>query len=615
MKNRRVATYLYENIQKAVNSLYKEAIEKKGDDYLTLIDLVTPKEFSFGDYTSSLPLKLSKIIGENPMMIAEDITKELKKEGDSKLKDNGIEKIEIVKPGFINFFVTTELLITQLNTLLTKPSDFSKSEVSVKNLEMFLKKQSKDIKLYQEEDKTHGKIRVVFEFGHANTHKEMHIGHLRNLVIGESIIRLLTNLGIEVVRVNYEGDVGMHIAKCLWGVLHTEGFTLNSYSKKSIIEKVEFLGKAYVKGNKAYEESEESKKEIIEINRKIYSKDEEIAVLWNETRKWSLEYFESIYKRVGTHFQRYYFESEVFEPGKKIVEDNIGKVFEKSENAVIFPGEKYGLHNRVFITQEGFATYEGKEMGLGKLQFDEYNPTLIIHNVGPEQAEYFKVVFKALGIIFPQTQGKELHHVYGWVQLKDGKMSSRMGNVVSARWLLDEAYKKAETLITKEEYKEGEKREISEKVAVGSVKYSFLRFSSKSDISFNFDESISLEGDSGPYIMYTFARCESVKNKANQHNSQTISNYNNINQEELLLLRLINKFPEVLFEAAVNFAPNVLTHYLYTLSQAYNFFYTKHKIINSGKEVTEFRLALNQAVGQALQKGLSLLGIDTVSKM
>jgi len=203
------------------------------------------------------------------------------------------------------------------------------------------------------------KTKIMVEFAHPNTHKPVHIGHLRTMMTGESMARIFANAGHKVVRANYQGDVGLHIAKCLWALASQKS---KVKSQKTIGERAKFLGEVYAIGGQAYEKDEQAKKEIAEINRKIYSgEDKEINKIYKITRKWSLEYFDYIYKRVGTHFDRFYFESECFVLGKKIVLDGIKTgIFKESQGAVIFEGSKYGLHDRVFLNSQGLPTLKPK---------------------------------------------------------------------------------------------------------------------------------------------------------------------------------------------------------------------------------------------------------------
>lgn len=536
---------------------------------------------SFGDYSTNVALILAKEKGIKPRDLAEEFAGKLRENDNLK---SVIEKIEVAGPGFINFWLKNDVLFDNLMQIASEKEKYGTSDWGKGN-------------------------KYMFEFAHPNTHKAFHIGHLRNITTGESLSRFYEAVGYEVIRVNYQGDVGLHIAKTLYGI-EKIGFT----DPKDTKARAEYLGKAYAAGSKAYEEDEGAKKEIHEINGKIYKgSDPEVNKLYKETRSWSLEYFAEIYKRVGTKFDRLYFESEVAESGKEIsVRALKDGILERSKGAVIFPGSKYGLHDRVFITGEDVPTYEGKELGLGKLQFDEYTPDMIVHCVGPEQAGYFQVLFKALEMIFPETKGKELHVPYGWVKLKNGKMSSRTGQVVLGEWLLDEAKKK---LLEIHKMKDG----VAEQVAVGAVKYSFLKTGLTQELAFDLNESISIEGNSGPYLQYTAARANSVLCKA----EFPISNFQFPNKlkiknlklkvEEESVLRSLSRFSEVISMSAKMYSPNLLCNFLYDLAQKFNGFYNKDKIIGSDNE--DFRLALTFGVGQVLKNGLNLLGIQAPERM
>lgn len=604
------------------------------------ISLDVPENSQFGDYSTNIAMQMFS----NPKMVlykfeeTEDGEKREKFKSPrefaiqlvTKLQSDKalakiVDKIEVAGPGFINFFFKNEILFDNL-THITKQSDiYGKSKLGK------------------------GK-KIMVEYAHPNTHKAFHIGHLRNITTGESIARILTSVGYKVVRANYQGDVGMHIAKALWGIKK-----LGYKDPKDLKARVEFLGKAYATGATAYEEDEVVKKEINGINKKIYSKDDsDVNKLYQESRKWSLDYFGSIYKRVYSKFDRLFFESECYESGKKYAYEGLEKdVFKKSEGAIIFPGSEFGLHDRVFVTGQDVPTYEAKDLGLVKLQMKEFNPEKIIHTVGPEQTEYFKVVFKAQELLFPETKGKQVHVPYGWVRLKEGKMSSRTGKVVLGESLLDEA--KVEIL---KNFKTDEA--TAEEIAVGAVKYSFLKVGREQDIAYDVKESVSLEGNSGPYLQYTYARTQSVLSKSERareqesgsegkktnelKNLKTKKFKNNLalSEEESQILRVLIHYPEVISEAADRFAPNIICNYLYDLAQKFNTFYARHKILNTDFErieseaadvnqhriidveserareqesVREFRLQLTQATGEVLKSGLNLLGIVAPNKM
>ncbi|MBI2195442.1 MAG: arginine--tRNA ligase [Candidatus Levybacteria bacterium] len=384
---------------------------------------------------------------------------------------------------------------------------------------------------------------------------------------------------------------------------------LNTPKNLGIEDRVEFLGESYAAGAKVYEEDEEAKREIASINLKIYQKDSDLQAIWERGRKWSLEYFEEIYKRVGTIYKRYYFESEVAEKGRQLVLDNVDNgVFERHEGAVVFRG---GDHTRVFVTKEDYATYEAKDMALAGVKYKDfaYDRSIII--TAHEQGPYFKVVLAAMEQIFPELARKTSNITFGFVRLKDEKMSSRLGNIIAGEWLLDEAKRKIS-----ESFAEMDDKTL-EIVAVGAVKYSMLKFARESDIQFSFEESINLEGNSGPYIQYTYARTQSVVRKSQIANNKSQINLNDQNlkleNEELEIIRMLSKFSEVIGQAGDNFAPNILCNFLFELCQKFNLFYQKHKIIGSDKE--DFRLALTKAVGQVTKNGLYLLGIESPEKM
>lgn len=571
----------------------KNALKKFGVDE-EKVEIERPTNPNFGDYATSLALKISKRNKKNPFELAQRIVNHLS-------KDEIIEKIEVVKPGFINFWLSKNFLFFTAKRLANSQWQFP---------HLHFGKNKK----------------IVVEFADPNTHKLFHIGHLRNITSGESVCRILEAVGNKVIRANYQGDVGLHIAKCLYQIKNLYQRQIGLWGKKSKIknlktlkEKIKFLGEAYAKGNQAYETDEKAKKEIIEINKMIYNQDPKILSLWQETRQWSLDYFDQIYKRVGTQFDRFYFESQMAKRGKFLSLEALKKgVLEKSQGAIVFNGKKYGLDTRVFINNLGFPTYEGKELALAEKEFSDFGEIdRCFHVVGPEQTSFFKVTFKVEELLNPHKyKNKQVHLIAGWVRLKYGKMSSRAGKVIEGVWLLDEAKRR---II--ERYKCEEK--IAEVLAVAAVKYSFLKNNINTDIAFDFDESISLEGNSGPYLLYTYVRTQSILKKENKLLEVAFEHpYKNdnsllatITKEEDDLLRLFSQFEEIVEKAAFNLAPNFIAYYLFDLAQKYNLFYQKYPILKAEEQLKNFRLILTKTTGEIIKKGLCLLGIKTVEKM
>jgi len=543
------------------------------------IELSTPPQVDMGDLAFGC-FGMAKKLGKNPVEVAKEIKQKFEIRNS---KFEILDRVEVFGP-YVNFYLNVQELA----------------------------KIVLDSKKYKVESKNK---RVIVEFAHPNTHKAFHIGHLRNITTGETLVRILEHVGYEVIRANYQGDVGMHIAKSLWGIEQLKD-EYEQVKNKSLHERIAFLGKAYAHGGQAYENDKKVEEEVKDLNKKIYERDVSIQDVYKTTRAWSLEYFDHIYKRVGSRFDRFYFESEVYESGKKIVHEFLEKgVFEESQGAIIFPGSRYGLHDRVFITSQGFPGYEAKEMALGRLQFDEYHPDEILHVVGKEQTGYFQVVFKALEQTLPESKDKEQHVIYGWVRLKEGKMSARTGKVVLGEWLIDEVKKQILDMMSDREL--SNKDEVAEKISIAAVKYSFLKTGVANDIAFDFEESVSTTGDSGPYLLYIVARIKSILRKQETRNNfQIISNFQfPISNIEKKLLLQVARFSEVALQAAENMDPSKIAQYLFSLAQDFNNFYHDCPVLQADGDVKSFRLSLIQTTEQVMTKGLYLLGIETVEEM
>lgn len=556
------------DIQLKIQNVLTEIIKKlTGEEIQAIVTI--PADLKKGDFTTNLPLRVSKKLG-NPMDSGEKIVEELRKREEYKL----FTKIELIKPGFINFFLSEAEIVRSINQVLS----FNISSGSEKEM--------------------------IMEFGDLNPFKEPHIGHIRNLTLGESISRLAEFLGNKVVRANYEGDVGMHVAKCIWGIQDSGEF--EAFEKKNLEERAKFLGKCYAAGAKAFEENEESRKEIILINIKVYQKDSQVIKIWEKGRSWSLEYFEELYKKIGVKYDKYYFESEIAENGKDIVLKN-PNVFEKDEGAYVFRGDKDGLHTRVFINSSGNPTYEAKDLGLAfakNKDYPEIKKSIIM--TANEQTEYFKVLLNALSKIDKNLSDKTEHLSYGFIDLKEGKMSSRSGNIVSGFWLIDETRNRL-----KKDFNEVSD-DVIDALSVGAVKWSMLKFSRESNIKFSIDESIDLAGNSGPYMQYTYARIASLIDKSKNEDIEAIS-VKTFSPELIALIRLVCQFNFNIKSSLENFSPNILCNYLFALAQNFNAFYEKEKVIGSSNE--KEKIIVINVIGKVLEKGLFLLGIEAPKKI
>lgn len=569
----------------------KKTIENLG---VVVNDFVVehPGDETRGDYATNAALPAFHIFAQkgegysSPKELAEKIKAELEK--DEEL-GKVVRKIEVARPGFINFWLKEDWLIGELRRAI----DAKES--------------------YGENEGLKGK-RVMVEFTDPNPFKEFHIGHLMSNTIGESLVRLVAAQGATVRRANYQGDVGLHVAKSIWGwqkKMVEKGITFEDLANKGLKERVNYLGRAYAFGATKFEEDEKAKEEINNLNKTIYDQsDEKINFLYESGRKWSLDYFETIYSRLGTKFDEYFFESEAGGVGLTVVEEGLVKeVFEESQGAIIFAGEKYGLHTRVFRNKLGLPTYEAKDLGLAKTKYGRWPYDLSVIVTANEIDEYFKVVLKAMSLLYPELAAKTKHISHGLMKLKSGKMSSRTGNIVTGEGLLDELKEVVLEKIGERDVED--KEEVANRIAVSALKYTVLKQAVGGDIVYNPEKMTSLEGDSGPYLQYVFARCSSVLKKAKGQVKLVglISN-----EEERGVARWLYRYGEVVKVAGENFSPHLVATYLTELAQRYNLFYNKHQIVGSG-QTEAFRLGITMAVRQVIKNGLSLLGIEVVEKM
>ncbi|MBU6390542.1 arginine--tRNA ligase, partial [Patescibacteria group bacterium] len=508
-------------------------------------------------------------------------------------KPDEIEKVEIAGPGFINFYLAPAFFPESVAEILRKAQDFGKN--------LTLK----------------GK-RVIVEYTDPNVFKPFHIGHLMANAIGESLSRLIEFEGASVVRICYPSDIGLHIAKSVWAILKCEP----EMPKESepVIARTAFLGRAYADGTAAYENNPVSKDEIDVINQKLFEKsDPKINDIYEKGRRWSMEHFERIYKRVGTVFDQTIFESEVALAGKKIVQEFLARgIFTRSEGAVIFQGELHGLHARVFINAKGLPTYEAKELGLNFKKFELFpDAAQSIIVTANEQNDYFKVLRLVLELIRPDIGEKTKHVSHGMLRLPSGKMSSRTGKVITAEALLADVEEMALRKLADRELDQREKNKIAEVVAVAAIKYSILRQAIGSDIIFDFDKSISFEGDSGPYLLYSYVRAKSVLEKAVRDGVKAAAPRRNagVPPEPALLERLLYRFPEVVERAAREYAPHLIAAYLIEVSGAFNSFYAERQIVNAADPLSPYKVALTKIFSLIMKNGLWLLGISVPEHM
>lgn len=533
------------------------------------IELEHPVELLHGDFASNIAFSLSKDAGKSPKELAEDIVSFISSRGDIE-----IEKVEVAGPGFINFFLSKKFLEASVKEVLDNEDEWGKNNL------------------------LSGK-KIMVEYTQPNPFKPFHIGHLMSNTIGESISRLVEFSGAEVKRANYQGDIGLHVAKALWAI-GREGFDARD---------IDQIGKAYTYGHEHYETDEVAKEQIVELNKRITEKDSDLMEIYEVGLHTSLNHFEDIYKMLGTTFDYYFFESQSLPEGLKQIDRGLKEgIFEESEGAVVFRGEKYGLHTRVFRTRYGTSTYETRDLGLPIIKYKEFPFSTGVTVTAVEQSSYFDVVFKAFSLLNPDFKGDLKHISHGMMQLQEGKMSSRKGNVITGEALLHDVRNKA--LLRMKDSGRTASEEIADAVAVSAIKYSVLQQGTGKNITFNPEQALSFEGDSGPYLQYTNARILSVLLKAKEEHVETKVGESGGTSVEKLLYR----FPEVVRRATKYYEPHYVTTYLIELAGAFNSWYGQEKILD-GTPNASHKLAIAQAVSITLQNGLWLLGIRAPEQM
>jgi len=529
-------------------------------------------DFEFGDVTTNCAMQLSKSLKKAPRVIAESIVAALEDENPSWFASARVEG-----PGFINITFKDNFLFSFVN---------------------------------HEKQTIAANESYVLEYSCPNAFKELHAGHLYQTIAGDSIAKLLEFVGAKVERTNFGGDVGLHVAKAMWGIQKE----LDGEAKLDTIavdKRPNFLSKSYVLGAAAYENDETAKSEIGAINKKIYAlhdnKDHTsvFARIYWTCRQWSYDYFDSFYKKIKVAPFHFYAESETAPIGMKLVEKGKKEgIFEESEGAIVFMGENFGLHTRVFVTKAGLPTYETKDLGVIAKEFEDYHFTKRILITGRDQTEYMRVVFAAAEQVMPETKNKMLHITNGIIKFASGaKMSSRLGNVTTANNVYTTVYDN-----TPKESPDATRASI----ALSAIKYSLLKQRLGSDVAFDVENSVSLLGNSGPYLQYAFVRAYSILGKA-EYDDSTHPAISLLESGERRLVHQLAQFREVVASSALTYSPHILCTYLYETATAFNVFYEQHRVI--GDERSSVRLKIVYEYMKILEIGLSLLGIDAIKKM
>lgn len=551
--------------------------------------LEKPPAGKLGDY--ALPcFRFAKVLGMKPQEIPSKLVQYI----DVDRSNGWLERAEPTGP-FLNLFVKK-----------SKLTDFVLEQVLTGQLfEQFTAQSEK----------------TMVEFSQPNTHKSLHVGHVRNMALGDSLCRLFRYCGYQVTPVNYLGDEGTHIAKCLW-YLRSENLTPPEANRG------EWLGSMYAAANTKLksgnaEEQEAWNGEISDILRAIESKAGDIYEQWKITRSWSLAMFEEAYKWFDINFDYDFFESDVSEESQKLVDEYLARgVFVESDGAIGIDLSEDNLGFMILRKRDGNTLYATKDLALARRKFQEFGVDRSIYVVGQEQTLHFKQVFKCLERMGFEKAENCFHLSYGLVRVPEGKMSSREGTVVSFQSLIANVFQELSLLLAKyeSEWDEEQIADVRHKLAVGAIKYGMLGTDPVKDVVYNAADWVSFEGNSGPYLMYSYVRTQSILRKAASEGVVPSADLRLPDElehpVEHELIRMLYDFNEMVSIALAQYKPSLLCHRLYELCKCYNRFYAQVSVLKAETpELKQARINLLAAFSQVLYKGLFLVGMTPPERM
>jgi len=529
--------------------------------------------------------KLAPLLKKAPQQIASELASKIK-------LPPGIEKAVPLGP-YLNFFVKQESLAEQtIPKILKQGEKFG----SCKSLS--------------------GK-KILVEYSSPNTNKPLHIGHLRNDSIGMAVSNILEANGAKIIRANLVNDRGIHICKSM---LAYQLFGKGGTPQKEKMKSDHFVGKYYVLYNKKAAENAELEKQAYGLLQKWEKGDKKTIALWKKMNDWVLFGFRETYAAFGSRFDQWFFESKFFDKASGTIE--LGKkkgVFSPNEEGALLARlEKHGLPDKTVLRSDGTAIYMTNDLALTKHKFEKFGIDEALWVVGSEQNLYFRQLFKIFELLGFEWAKRCRHLSYGMVCLPEGKLKSREGKVVDADDLIKEMRDLAGEEVAKREKRISKKELASRSKAIGlaAIKFYMLRIGTQKDLLFDPKKSISFEGETGPYIQYTYARAKSILRKAKKANKQSLHLNQLGSPEEKQLVSLLNSFPSAVEKSASSMSPHAICNFLIETAAAFNRFYHAHPVLQAeNSELRNERLALVQATAQVLKNGLHLLNIEAIERM
>lgn len=515
----------------------------------------------FGDWSTNVALQLAKPLNRSPREIADELAAKLS-------EGSEFGEVTVAGPGFLNLRLSDLALVAELH----------------------------DTPLKTRENQT-----VVIETNNPNPFKAMHIGHAFNAILGDTVANLLGESGANVYRVSYHGDVGLHVGKSMYSLLRYVDGDIEKLMAIPEQERNTFMSKMYAEGSKAYKEDEAAKTEIDDLAQQSFEPKSGIYIqIYDICKEWSFAGIDGIVARLGNQpTERRFLESEADMRGVEIVKKNVPKVFQESNGALVFEGSKYGAFDNAFVASNGRGLYAARDLGLMQLKNEQYHPQKSYIVTAEEQRDYFKGVIAAAELCMPDLKDVTVNISTGTVKLATGKMSSRDGDVIEISWLFDQ-FKQAIR---------DRGSEPTDDIAAGAMRYQFLKVKIGSDVVFDINEAVSLQGNTGSYLQYAHARARSILGKAERMPGDLAE----LNASERALVRKLTEYADTVELATRELLPHHIATYLYELAQEFNRFYEKNQVIGDEREPA--RLAIVTAYADTLKAGLAILGIAAPEHM
>ena len=565
-------------LQKAKQQVVRELKQAVGSGFVpNPDDLTNPPDATMGDIAFPC-FGLSKSLKRNPLEVAQEIAAKI---GPKEY----IISVKAVGP-YINFTFKTDIFGSELvKEILKQRQTYGTSNIGKEK-------------------------RIMVEYANLNTHKDVHVGHLRNLFVGQMVVNVLCANGYEVVPTAYINDLGAHVAKSVWAIkmFHKD----EKISKK---DRMVFLRNVYIEATKYLEENPNAKEQVAKVFHRLEDQTGEEVVLWKKTRKWSLDFLEHVYDELDIKIEEWYFESKLIKRTKKEIEKLIKKgIVVQSEGAWIVDLQDQNLGVNLLVKTDGTLLYNAKDIALAMKKEDDHHPLRSLYVVDARQTHAMQQLFATMKKIGFK---KELTHLsYDFVTLKDGAMASRKGNDIRYETFREQMITRAEDE-TRERHPDWKKKQIhetAEVIALSAMRFGMLKQDIEKTITFDLEESLVFEGFTGPYLLYTYARIQRLLEKATHGKKITTGKSFKTTCEHNLIL-ILSSYPEVVFEVSQSLLLNHLSQYLFDLAKSFASFYEEVPILGGDPDLQSERLALVESVGQVLKNGLQLMGIDVIDEM